>query len=119
MMSETIYTIFFTILLIIVILAVIWGCMLLSVILFKKAIYSVLDIFWEANAVNEKNARTPAELGFRRSFADELFRSGIRDYKPQALQLLIAYNIVMVTEDGRLYLCEEMLASKIPLLQTG
>lgn len=119
MMTETLNTVLFVLLFIIFLPAVLWGCLFFSMILFKKALYSVLDIFWEANAVNEKNARTLAELGFQRSFADELFRSGLRDYKPQALQLLIANNIVRVTADEKLYLCEETLASKIPLLQAG
>lgn len=119
MMTENLNTVLFAVLFIIFLPAVLWGCLFFSMVLFKKALYSVLDIFWEADAVNEKNARTLAELGLQRSYADELFRSGLRDYKPQALQLLIAYNIVHVTDDEKLYLCEETLASKIPLLQAG
>jgi hypothetical protein len=34
----------------------------------------------------------------------------VRDYKPQALQLLIKENIIQVTEGGRLFLSEQTLA---------
>ncbi len=119
MMTETLNTVILAILVLILSPLVLWGCLLFSMVLFKKAVYSVLDTFWEAGAVDEKNSRTAEELGLRHSFADTLFRSGLRDYRPQALELLIAYNIIRITADAKLYLCEETLASKIPLLQVG
>ena len=75
-----------------------------------RAFSKVIQIFRENNAIDEKNAKTIDELGLTPpTFVERLSR--IRDYKPQALDLLRRADIVQVTEDGKLYLSEEKLAS--------
>jgi len=76
----------------------------------KRAFPKVIRIFREHNAINEKNAKTVVELGLTPpTFIQRLSR--FRDYKPQALDLLKRADIVQVTEDGKLYLSEDRLAS--------
>ena len=75
-----------------------------------RALSKVIRIFRENNAINEKNARTVDELGLTPpTFTQRL--SKMRDYKPQALDLLRRADIVQMTEDGKLYLSEDRLAS--------
>lgn len=77
--------------------------------LMRRAIFTVIEIFREHNALHAYNARTLKELGLMpRHFLDP-FKPGLRDYKPQALQALIMDDIVQVTDNQRLYLCEEKL----------
>jgi len=75
-----------------------------------RAFPKVLQIFREYNAINERNAKTVDELGLRPpTFVQRLTK--VRDYKPQALNILMRADIVQVTEDGKLYLSEDKLAS--------
>lgn len=83
------------------------GCVMLSALFLKRGITSVIQIFRKHNAVGEVNAKSFKELGLRpRTFAD-YFNPGLRDYKREALQLLMANNIVIKTADDRLYLIED------------
>ncbi|MFC1964174.1 hypothetical protein ACFLV1_02200 [Chloroflexota bacterium] len=78
--------------------------------LMKRAIRQVVKTFRQHNATDAKNARNLFELGLNpRGFIDGLFRG--RDYKPYALNLLRKHEIVLMTEDGRLYLSEEKLVA--------
>ena len=78
--------------------------------LLKRAITRVIQIFRDHNATSGKNAKTTAELGLNPlSWSERMFR--LRDYKPQALDLLRRADIVQETEGGRLYLSEDKLAS--------
>ena len=80
---------------------------MLSVLFLKRGVLSVIQVFREHNAVGESNAKTFMELGLRpKTFAD-YFNPGLRDYKKEALQLLMANNIVRKTMDNRLYLVED------------
>ena len=75
-----------------------------------RALSKVIKIFRQYNAINEKNALTIEELGLRPpTFTQRLSR--MRDYKPRALDLLRRADIVQMTEDGKLYLSEDKLAS--------
>ena len=75
-----------------------------------RAFSKVIQIFRENNALDEKNAKTIEELGLTPpSFTQRISR--MRDYKPQALDLLRRAEIVQMTEDGKLYLSEDRLAS--------
>ena len=79
-------------------------------LLMKRAFSNVIKIFRQHNAINDKNAKTIDELGLRPpTFTQRMFRA--RDYKPQALDFLIKAEIVQMTEDGKLYLSEDKLAS--------
>jgi len=75
-----------------------------------RALSKVIKIFRQYNAINEKNALTIEELGLTPpTFTQRLSR--MRDYKPRALDLLRRADIVQMTEDGKLYLSEDKLAS--------
>ena len=75
----------------------------------RRATPQVIRMFRDHNAVGIKNAKTEAELGFkRRSIMEGMFRG--RDYKPYALTALIRMEIIQMTGDGKLYLSEEKLA---------
>ena len=76
--------------------------------LFKRAVKQVVMIFRNSSAVNIKNAKTIDELGLRpKGFLERISKP--RDYKQYALSYLINNNIVRTTEDGRLYLSDEVL----------
>jgi len=76
--------------------------------LMRRAARQVIKILRRHNATDSKNARTIDELGLRApGVLDRMMRR--RDYKPQALQMLIQAEIVQITEDGKLYLSEEKL----------
>jgi hypothetical protein len=76
--------------------------------LMRRAITRVIYTFREFKAKDEASAMAQEAMGLKPRGLFE-FR-GLRDYKPMALQLLMRYNIVRMTEDGRLYLSEETLA---------
>jgi len=78
--------------------------------LMSRAMKKVVRIFRDHGATNAKNARTAAELRLTPpSFVQRMSRT--RDYKPQALNFLIKSEIIQITEDGKLYLSEDSLAS--------
>jgi hypothetical protein len=74
----------------------------------KRAVFKVIGIFYQHNALGTKDAKTRHELGLeRRDLLQRLTKP--RDYKQHALQLLIQKGIVFENEDGRLYLDEKKL----------
>jgi hypothetical protein len=78
----------------------------LPVFLMKKAIANVREIFHRHGAIGIKNAKTVDELGLTPpDFWGRLMR--LRDYKPHALQYLKQAGIVLMTEEGKLYMAEE------------
>ncbi len=86
------------------------GVMLIPQLLIRRAMTSVIRIFRQCGAVGKSSAKTADELGLRPlGVFDRVMKP--RDYKPRALQFLVRANIVRVTEDGKLYLSEENLAS--------
>jgi hypothetical protein len=98
--------------LIIVILIILFLVVLLVLpqLMIARAVPKVIKIFRKGNAVGIKNAKAVAELGLQpKGITERMMRP--RDYKPRALQLLIQLNIVQMTEDGKVYLSEEMLAN--------
>ncbi len=78
--------------------------------LVRRAARQVIKIFRRHNATDSKTARTIDELGLRPPGALERMMRR-RDYKPHALNALMQAEIIQTTEDGRLYLSEEKLAS--------
>ena len=77
--------------------------------LMMRNVPKVIRIFRQNNAVGGKNAKTIEELGLLpKSMFQRMFSR--RDYKPQALQLLIRTTVVEMTEEGKVYLSEENLA---------
>lgn len=95
-----------TILLTILFLALL---LILPVVLTRRAVRQVIDIFKKKQAVGSVNAKTIDDLGLRPlTFRQRLLRA--RDYKPRAMNALMEAKIIQSTEDGRLYISEENLA---------
>ena len=80
----------------------------------KRAMRRVVLAFREQGATSSRTAKTAGELGLgsQGGMMTGMFKG--RDYKPQALSLLMKADIVQVTEDGKLHLSEDkLLASGI------
>ena len=74
----------------------------------RRAIFKVIEIFYQHNALGMNSAKTPYQLGLERpDFLQRVTRR--RDYKQNALQILIKRGIISENEDGRLYMVEEKL----------
>jgi hypothetical protein len=89
---------------------------ILSVYAFRgrRAMFKVIEIFRQHNALGISDAKTLQELGIERpDFARRIVRG--RDFKQYALQILIKRGIICVTEDGRLYMVEDKLDEDLRL----
>ncbi len=81
---------------------------LISQFLIYLAIRKVIKLFRRYKAVGPTSGRTRDELGLQpQSWFDRMMK--MRDYRPQALQLLISMGVIKENEDGRLYLFQEKL----------
>ena len=75
----------------------------------KRSARKVIRIFRENYATSPGGAKTLDELGLRpQSMIDRMLRG--RDYKQHALEALMNFGVVEVTEEGKLYLSEEKLS---------
>ncbi len=84
------------------------GGLYIRTFLTRKAILRVIEIFYEHNALGTNGAKTVQELGLEGSdFLQRMTRP--RDYKQNALQILIKEGIITVNENGKLYMVEEKL----------
>jgi hypothetical protein len=84
------------------------GSLYIRTFFIKRAVSKVIEIFYQHNAVGMKGAKTLHELGLESpDFFQRMMRP--RDYKQDALQILIRRGIIFQNEDGRLYLLEEKL----------
>jgi hypothetical protein len=97
------------VLLIVVFLVIAFGGGLyIRTFLTRKAMFKVIEIFYQHGALGTSSAKMLQELGLERM--DLLQRmTRARDYKQNALQILIKEGIINVIEDGRLYMVEEKL----------
>jgi len=97
------------VLLIIVLLIIaLGGGLYIRTFLTRRAIFRVIEIFYEHNALGVYGAKTLHELGLERP--DLLQRmTKFRDYKQNALQILMKEGIIVMNEDGRVYVVEEKL----------
>ena len=97
------------ILLIIVLLIIAFGGGLyIRTLLTRRAIFRVIEIFYEHNALGTSSAKTLNELGLERpDLVQRMTRP--RDYRQTALQILMKEGIINVTEDGKVYMVEEKL----------
>jgi hypothetical protein len=78
-----------------------------SAFLMKRALKLVIKSFRDNAAFTPESAKMPIELGFK---SRGLFQIGtLRDYRPVVLQSLQKEDIILTTEDGRLYLSETKL----------
>jgi len=74
----------------------------------RRAIFKVIEIFYQHNALGIKGAKTLHELGLERPyFLQRITRR--RDYKQNALQIFIKEGIILENEEGRFYMVEERL----------
>ena len=74
----------------------------------RRAIFKVIEIFYQHDALRITGARTLHELGLERpDFLQRMTRR--RDYKQYALQILVKRGIILENEDGKVYLAEERL----------
>lgn len=74
----------------------------------KRAVGEVLSILERHNAVGVQQAKTVDELGLASpTLVGSL--SSMRDYKPGALNTLIQMDIVLVTDEGKLYVSAQSL----------
>jgi hypothetical protein len=79
-----------------------------SSMMMKRAIKKVIQMFRNGEALTPETAKELEVLGFKKKHFIQL--SGLRDYKPTALQVLMRNNIILFTEDGRYYLSEDALS---------
>ena len=92
----------------ILVIIIFGGALYIRTFLTKRAIFKVIEIFYQHNALGINNAKTPHQLGLERpDFLQRMMRP--RDYKQSALQVLIKRGIIFESEDGRLYMVEEKL----------
>jgi hypothetical protein len=78
----------------------------------RRAVFKVVRIFCQAEALDARHARTPDELGLvPPAFFERMTKP--RDYKPHALRLLKEANVVHATEDGKLYLAQRELSEEL------
>ena len=76
----------------------------------RRAVPQVIKIFRKNNATTPQNAQFVDVLGLqKRGILEGMMRT--RDYKPLALDALMKLEIVLMTDDGRIYLAEDILAS--------
>ena len=95
-------------LVIIVMIIAFGGSLYVRALLTRRAIFKVIEIFYQRQALGTKAAKSRSELGLERpDFFQRLTKP--RDYKQYALQILIKREIVIEDEQGRLSLVEERL----------
>jgi hypothetical protein len=76
--------------------------------LIMNAMKRVIKTLIKNDALSPQNAQTAEQLGIRQgAIWDNMFR--IRDYRPQALAMLVESEIIVNTIDGRYYLSKEKL----------
>ena len=78
----------------------------------RRAVFNVIEIFYQHNALRINDAKTRHELGLeRRDLLQRMTKP--RDYKQHALQILIHKGIVCENEDGSLYMDEKGLDQSV------
>jgi hypothetical protein len=84
------------------------GGLFIRTFLTKRAIFKVIEIFYQRHALGMNGTKTLHELGLERpDFFQRMTRP--RDYKQSALQLLIKRGIIFENEEGRFFMVEEKL----------
>ena len=96
------------ILILILIIIAFGGGLYIRTFLTRRAIFKVIEIFYQHHALGMNGAKTLHELGLERpDFFQRISRP--RDYKQSALQLLIKRGIIFENEEGRFFMVEEKL----------
>ena len=95
-------------LILIVMVIALGGSLYIRTFLTRRAIFKVIEIFYQHHALGMKGAKTRHDLGLERpDFLQRMMKP--RDYKQYALQILIKRDIILEDEGGRLYMVEERL----------
>ena len=85
-----------------------FGSLYVRTLLTRRAVFKVIEIFYQHRALGIKEAKTRLELGLQRpDFFQKMMRP--RDYKQYALQILMKREIVLEDGEGKLYMVEEKL----------
>lgn len=79
-------------------------------LMIRRNIPKVVRIFQKNNAIGLQNAKTIEELRLKPKSMLQRMYSG-QDWKNRALNLLIQTDVVLMTEDGKLYITQESLDS--------
>ncbi len=95
-------------LVLVLIVLIFGGGLFIRTFLMRRAVFKVVEILYEHDAVGVKGAKTLQELGLERPDFFQRFTKP-RDYKQNALQILLREGIINVDEGGRVYLVEEKL----------
>ncbi|MFH1757177.1 MAG: hypothetical protein ABH969_03930 [Pseudomonadota bacterium] len=74
----------------------------------RRAVSRVVEIFRQHQAIGIRQAKTIDELGLRPPGLLERV-SRLRDYKQNALKILIKGEVINLTEEGKLYITEEKI----------
>ncbi|MBP1713631.1 MAG: hypothetical protein H6Q42_1834 [Deltaproteobacteria bacterium] len=97
-MSSILYPLFFFLLMI-------GALIFIPRFMIRRALRQTIAIFRHFGVNSPDKAKTRGELGLNP--ADFMTRiTSLRDYKPQALQILMGEGVVASTEEGKLYLVE-------------
>jgi hypothetical protein len=84
------------------------GSLYVRTLLTRRAIFKVMEIFYQHHALGIRDAKTRHDLGLEHpDFFQKMMRP--RDYKQYALQILIKRGIILEDKEGRLYMVEERL----------
>jgi len=84
------------------------GSLYVRTLLTRRAIFKVIEIFYQHHALGIEGAKTRHELGLDRpDFFQRMMKP--RDYKQYALQILTKRGIILEDEEGRLCMVEERL----------
>lgn len=76
-------------------------------LMMKQALRSVIKLLRDHQALTPESAKYLDEMGLKRRSLFQL--KAFRDYKPAAIQFLQRQEIILVTEEGKIYLSEEKL----------
>ena len=98
-----------SVLIIFLVLGGIGIALFLSARMTKRAVGQVISIFEKYNAIGVQQAKTVNEMGLTPPSLMERF-TRMRDYKQNALSILMKSNIVQTTEEGKLFISTEKLA---------
>jgi hypothetical protein len=97
-----------TLLFLIVMIVALGGVFYIRAFLTRRAIFKVIEIFYQHNALGLNGAKTLHDLGLESpNFFQRITRP--RDYKQSALQVLMKRDIILVNGDGRFYMVEKRL----------
>jgi len=98
-----------TILVIFIVLGGVAAALFISARMTKRAVGQVIAIFQRLNAIGIQQAKTVDELGLTPPNLMDRF-TRMRDYKQNALGILVKADIVQTTEEGKLFISAEKLA---------